>query len=155
MKTRHSHAFWFCVLGKCFLFKSKELLPVIFKGKYLCNDRSDFPFRVITAFRLNTLIPISMVAENMKRAQKRDSVLNQKFYFRKEISRNSAYKVDELTVNEIINGEHYAAFQFSFIGTSSGFVGFIPLIYRYLDTVKMESNTRHRIMSYLTFISVF
>ncbi|PAV67901.1 hypothetical protein WR25_24148 isoform B [Diploscapter pachys] len=38
--------------------------------------------RVIISFRLTYLLPISMVTENMKRAQKRDAVLNQKFLFR-------------------------------------------------------------------------
>lgn len=43
--------------------------------------------RAILSFRLNFYLPISKVDENMKRAQKRDAVLNEKFYFRKDIYR--------------------------------------------------------------------
>lgn len=38
--------------------------------------------RVIISFRLTYLLPITLVNENMKRAQKRDAVLNQKLHFR-------------------------------------------------------------------------
>lgn len=38
--------------------------------------------RVIASFRLNFLIPISLVDESFSRAQKRDAVLKEKLYFR-------------------------------------------------------------------------
>lgn len=41
--------------------------------------------RVILSFGLNFYIPISKVDENMKRAHKRGAVLNEKFYFRKNV----------------------------------------------------------------------
>ncbi|KAI0786681.1 glutamate-cysteine ligase catalytic subunit [Abortiporus biennis] len=41
--------------------------------------------RAILAFNMNLYIPISKVDENMDRAQKRDAIHTQKFYFRKEI----------------------------------------------------------------------
>lgn len=87
--------------------------------------------RVILSFRYNLLIPISKVSrekldcnleasyhsricpfkvdENMKRAQKRDAVLTQKFFFRTNITTTCANHkapiIAEMTVNQIINGD--------------------------------------------------
>lgn len=74
--------------------------------------------RVILTYQLNFLIPISRVDENMQRAQKRDAVLNQKFWFRKDLAaQNSSSSATspsttppedsciELSVDEIINGK--------------------------------------------------
>lgn len=41
--------------------------------------------RAILSFGLNFYIPISKVDENMKKAHKRGAVLNEKFYFRKNV----------------------------------------------------------------------
>ncbi|KAI6121726.1 glutamate-cysteine ligase-domain-containing protein [Pisolithus sp. B1] len=41
--------------------------------------------RAILAFNLNFYVPISKVDENMQRAQKRDAVRSQKFFFRKDV----------------------------------------------------------------------
>ncbi|UZJ52030.1 hypothetical protein CBS101457_001350 [Exobasidium rhododendri] len=43
--------------------------------------------RAILSFGLNFYIPISKVDENMKRAHNRDAVLNEKFFFRKDVYR--------------------------------------------------------------------
>ena len=37
---------------------------------------------LVFSYKWNLLMPISLVDENMKRAQKRDAVINQKFYWR-------------------------------------------------------------------------
>ena len=42
--------------------------------------------RVILSYGYNLLVPISKVDENMKRSQKMDAILNQKFYFRTNIT---------------------------------------------------------------------
>lgn len=75
--------------------------------------------RVIISFRLSMLLPISSVTENMKRAQRRNAVLEQKLFFRKGITTcktppqaknvcncvvSGSDEVVEMTVNEIING---------------------------------------------------
>ena len=41
--------------------------------------------RSILSYKWNLLMPISKVDENMKRAQKRDAVRTQKFWWRKDI----------------------------------------------------------------------
>lgn len=66
--------------------------------------------RVILSFGLNFYIPISKVDANMQTAHKRNAVLNDKFYFRKNVfsSRTPTEDEDEyelMTMNEIINGK--------------------------------------------------
>lgn len=66
--------------------------------------------RVILSYKLNLLIPISKVDENMARAQKRDALRTEKFWFRQDITSDSKESGDkkeytEFTVNEIVNGK--------------------------------------------------
>ena len=42
---------------------------------------------LVFSYKWNLLMPISLVDENMKRAQKRDAVINQKFYWRSVLIR--------------------------------------------------------------------
>jgi len=64
--------------------------------------------RTILSYKWNLLMPISLVDENMKRAQKRDAVLNQKFYWRKDIftvcEDDQEPDIQELSIDEILNG---------------------------------------------------
>lgn len=75
--------------------------------------------RVILSFGLNFYIPISKVDANMQTAHKRDAVLNENFYFRKNVFTSRApngqpttpvneEEEDEyelMTMNEIVNGK--------------------------------------------------
>lgn len=66
--------------------------------------------RVILSYKLNLLIPISKVDQNMIRAQKRNAVKVEKFWFRHDItsdikSDNTQSEYTEFTINEIINGK--------------------------------------------------
>jgi len=65
--------------------------------------------RVILSYKLNLLIPISKVDQNMARAQKRDAVKIEKFWFRHDITsdikENTQSEYTEFTINEIINGK--------------------------------------------------
>lgn len=66
--------------------------------------------RVILSYKLNLLIPISKVDQNMIRAQKRDAVKVEKFWFRRDItsdvkSDDAQSEYTEFTINEIINGK--------------------------------------------------
>jgi len=47
--------------------------------------------RVILSYKLDFLIPLSKVDENMKVAQKRDAVLQGMFYFRKDICKGITF----------------------------------------------------------------
>lgn len=101
--------------------------------------------RVILTYELNFLIPISKVDENMKRAQKRDAVLNEKFWFRKDPTRNgqssgASDECIEMTINEIINGK------------GEEFPGLLPLISSYLSSVEVDADTHCTIHQYLRLI---
>lgn len=66
--------------------------------------------RVILAYNLNLLIPISKLDDNMTKAAKRDSIRMEKFWFRKNVMRekegnDSVDEYAEFTVNDIINGK--------------------------------------------------
>lgn len=67
--------------------------------------------RVILSYNLNLLIPISKVDDNMAKAQKRNAVKDEKFWFRKDITSEVDKDADindeyaEFTINEIINGK--------------------------------------------------
>ncbi|KRT86724.1 hypothetical protein AMK59_2452 [Oryctes borbonicus] len=114
--------------------------------------------RVILSYQLNFIIPISKVDENMQNAQKRGACLNQKFWFRKDITTQvsppeankcckSSINCDEacdqfipMTVGEIINGKE------------GEFPGLIPLINNYLSGMDVDADTHCTIQQYLKFI---
>lgn len=62
--------------------------------------------RAIIHFKLNLIIPISKVDENIQISQKRDACLAEKFHFRMNIfdSESTEDQFSTLTINEIING---------------------------------------------------
>lgn len=64
--------------------------------------------RAILSFKWNLLMPISKIDENMKRAQERDAVLTQKFWWRKDIFTaccdTEEPELTEMSVDEILNG---------------------------------------------------
>ena len=126
--------------------------------------------RVILSFDLNFYLPIPRTTENMETAHRRDAVLNDKFYFRKNplprrqprmfSASNPASGVNTpqasrpgtpvgpveeeyelMSVDEIINGSG-----------DSGFPGLIPLVESYLDSVNVDVETRCELAQYLALI---
>jgi len=116
--------------------------------------------RVIISFNLNFYIPISKVEENLANAIKRRAVINNKFYFRQNITPHRVFEPNPLnsfdknnrndtvdtyglyTINEIINGK------------DKEFFGIIPLINRYLETTNnIDIETRIQISNYMELIS--
>ncbi|XP_069462231.1 glutamate--cysteine ligase catalytic subunit [Ambystoma mexicanum] len=113
--------------------------------------------RVILSYKLDFLIPLSKVDENMREAQKRDAVRQGKFYFRKEICKAGNAVVDGCTtayngmdadkeecvlmsIDEIINGKE-------------GVVpGLIPILNSYLENMEVDVDTRCTILNYLKLI---
>ena len=78
---------------------------------------------------------MSQVHENLNRALRRDSLREEKFYFR------VGKETHLMSINEIING-------------NSNFSGLVPLIQRYLNDQKpIEDQTRAMIDEYLSFIA--
>lgn len=125
--------------------------------------------RAILSFDLNFYIPIPRTTENMETAHKRDAVLNDKFWFRKDPlpkrqsrtngtnSPTSATNTPQasrpqtpgpveeeyelMTVDEIMNGK-----------AEGGFPGLIPLVESYLDSVNVDVETRCELAQYLALI---
>eukprot|EP00050_Salpingoeca_kvevrii_P011264 m.13992 g.13992 ORF g.13992 m.13992 type:complete len:653 (-) comp3341_c0_seq1:2547-4505(-) len=114
--------------------------------------------RVILSFNLNLYMPISEVEMNMKNAQKRDAVLHQDFYFRRNLSgvmpdtplsegMSTPAPVPDgpdselMSINTIINGKEGV------------FVGLVPLIKIYVRNINPDLKTRSVIHRYLNFIS--
>ncbi|KAG5344027.1 GSH1 ligase, partial [Acromyrmex charruanus] len=101
--------------------------------------------RVILSYKLNLLIPISKVDQNMIRAQKRNAVKVEKFWFRHDItsdikSDNIQSEYIELTINEIINGKNGI------------FPGLVPLVNSYLANMNVDADTHCTIQRYLKLI---
>lgn len=132
--------------------------------------------RAILSFDLNFYIPITRVSENMETAHRRDAVLSDKFWFRKNpfpmrvprpysrdgmrsgtvtpgISRPATPtgpvedEYAQMSVDEIINGSKE--------GSSEGnnFPGLIPLVESYLDSMNVDVETRCELARYLDLIS--
>ncbi|GAB5592020.1 glutamate--cysteine ligase [Umbelopsis nana] len=138
--------------------------------------------RAILSFGLNFYIPISKVDENMKKAHKRGAVLNEKFYFRKNVftkqqpssrqpspssstttathkengnGANGNAEVDGHLENE--NEDELDAYELMSIdeiinGKPGGFTGLIPLINSYLNSVNVDIETRCQLSRYLDLI---
>ncbi|RWS26456.1 glutamate--cysteine ligase catalytic subunit-like protein [Leptotrombidium deliense] len=122
--------------------------------------------RVILTYRLNFLIPISKVDENMQEAQKRDAVSRCRYWFRKDIITHTSppeaaacveatgcpsesnicnSNLDEscilMSVNEIINGK------------GNHFPGLVPLLRQYLTSVEIDAATHCTVQQYLNLIA--
>lgn len=108
--------------------------------------------RVILAYKLNFLIPISKVDENMTRAQKRNAYRFERFWFRKDIFNKKQMIIDEngneitekdfelMTIDEIFNGN------------GSSFPGLIPLMNKYLFSLDIDDKTRQTMQRYLQLV---
>lgn len=130
--------------------------------------------RVVLAFDLSLYIPLSKVDENMQRAQMRDAVNTQKFFFRRFI----APPEDESQMTEGCNcfsarktrlsdpidksswlPPHDAYEEMTideiFNGKSCYFPGLIPLVYVYLEHIECDKDPEVflRLDEYLQFIS--
>lgn len=127
--------------------------------------------RVILTYRLNLLIPISKVDENMEEAQKKDAVKRGKFWFRKDIitqvsppeasrcfqsngcpfqtscdsqTRNSSQSTDQSCVLMTTN---------EIINGGSQFPGLVPLLRQYLLSLDIDAATHCIIHKYLNLIA--
>lgn len=113
--------------------------------------------RSILAMGYNFYLPISFVEENMRRAQLKDAVLEQKFFFRRQsfeglnkcdfdqsgteertIPRIDDIDIVELTINEIFNGSPV-----------HGIIGLIPGVVAYLKSIGTTDKVMTGIQKYL------
>uniref|UniRef100_A0A8C7ATX8 Glutamate--cysteine ligase n=1 Tax=Neovison vison TaxID=452646 RepID=A0A8C7ATX8_NEOVI len=113
--------------------------------------------RVILSYKLDFLIPLSKVDENMKVAQKRDAVLQGMFYFRKDICKGGNTVVDgygkaQNSTEQAL--EEYALMSIDTIinGKEGVFPGLIPILNSYLENMEVDVDTRCSILNYLKLI---
>ncbi|KAL0281438.1 UNVERIFIED_CONTAM: hypothetical protein PYX00_002425 [Menopon gallinae] len=109
--------------------------------------------RVILSYQLNFIIPISKVDENMQKAQKRNALREELFWFRKDIltcvsppeaasccKQKAGQIYVPMSINHIINGKE------------GEFPGLIPLINSYLSGMDVDADTHCTIQQYLKLI---
>uniref|UniRef100_A0A1X7UMB8 Glutamate--cysteine ligase n=1 Tax=Amphimedon queenslandica TaxID=400682 RepID=A0A1X7UMB8_AMPQE len=118
--------------------------------------------RAILSFKLNFLIPISKMEDNMKRAINRDAARQGLFYFRKSLlpeddeddegketpptgatptaPQSHKHEYTLMSIDTIINGK-------------DEFPGVIPLVRMYVNSIDIDVDTRCTVMQYLRFIS--
>jgi glutamate--cysteine ligase catalytic subunit len=125
--------------------------------------------RAILSFDLNFYIPITRVTENMETAHRRDAVLREKFWFRKDpfprrphtaktngvngSNTNSRPptppqipvedEYEQMTIDEVINGQK---------SDNGKFPGLIPLVESYLNSMNVDVETRCELATYLDLI---
>ncbi|XP_071597825.1 glutamate--cysteine ligase catalytic subunit isoform X1 [Heliangelus exortis] len=115
--------------------------------------------RVILSYKLDFLIPLSKVDENMKMAQKRDAVRQGMFYFRKDICKGGNTVVDGCGSAQNGTGttdtqEEYTLMSIDTIinGKEGVFPGLIPVLNSYLENMEVDVDTRCTILNYLKLI---
>ncbi|XP_058450449.1 glutamate--cysteine ligase [Malaya genurostris] len=126
--------------------------------------------RVILSYKLDFLIPISKVDENMQNSQKRGALLTKKFWFRKNISgfpTTAAATNDEMSTNNEMNNhsadetpngssntdDEYELMTIDQIINGKGcFPGLVPLINSYLGSMDVDADTHCTIQQYLKLI---
>lgn len=102
--------------------------------------------RAILKKDLNFYIPLSKVDENMHRSQKRNAVLGEKFWFRKNINPEGADLFDtieeeyeQMTVKEIMNGKGMMP-------------GICTVIDEYLDMEEIAESTRNVLKAHVNLV---
>ncbi|EGC38811.1 hypothetical protein DICPUDRAFT_96768 [Dictyostelium purpureum] len=102
--------------------------------------------KAIADLKLNFYVPISKIDENLKTAHKRNSVVNDKFYFRKNIYNNNSpngsveNEYELMTINEIFNGK-------------GEFIGLVNVLKNYIKSLNFDAETNQTVNRYLNFIS--
>jgi glutamate--cysteine ligase catalytic subunit len=118
--------------------------------------------RAVLADGYKFYMPISLVDKNMERAQVKDAVKNQKFFFPKKAfekhegvvccnskaalavgDRANKDELVELSIDELFNGVD-----------ELNFPGFIPLVLTYLDKIGTDSLTKGRLLPYLNLLKL-
>ncbi|XP_023122856.1 glutamate--cysteine ligase catalytic subunit [Amphiprion ocellaris] len=115
--------------------------------------------RVILSYKLDFLIPLSKVDENMKVAQKRNAVQEGMFYFRKDIFKGCNPVLDGTAsaqngLETDCGNEEYTLMSIDTIinGKEGVFQGLIPILNCYLENMEVDVDTRCTILNYLKLI---
>jgi glutamate--cysteine ligase catalytic subunit len=116
--------------------------------------------RSLLALGYNFYLPLSLVEENMRRAQLENAVKRERFFVRRTaldpsscslcVPRVDADDIVELTLDEFVNGQRETAEEG---GSSSGeFPGVVPALLGYLEALGCSDLLRGRFTPYLSLI---
>ncbi|XP_055025770.1 glutamate--cysteine ligase catalytic subunit isoform X2 [Misgurnus anguillicaudatus] len=116
--------------------------------------------RVILSYKLDFLIPLSKVDENMKVAQKRNAVQEGMFYFRTDVFKGCNPVLDPPSTalngvdGDVNDGDEYTLMSIDTIinGKEGVFQGLIPMLNSYLENMEVDVDTRCTILNYLKLI---
>jgi len=102
--------------------------------------------RVILGFKLNLLIPMSKLEENMQLAGQREACSKGQFWFRADI-------LPQPDKSELRSPQPYEPMSIAdILAGTDGFPGLIPLCEAYLEFVRCDSETRALFKKYMKFI---
>jgi len=121
-------------------FRTMELMFTDFENAAVVNFVCLLVRMIQKGHLSNIYMPISQVAENMRRGQQRDAVHKQNFFFKHNPEDLSNETISEFTLNQILNGH-------------DGFPGFVPLVREFVKQEKMDAETFQIVDKYLTLIS--
>lgn len=111
--------------------------------------------RVILSYKLNFLLPLSRVDENMQKAQQRDACRQQRFWFRKDVTpkpTTNGSAPDKQIDQDTIQAESELMSIDQIINGGNGFPGLVPLINSYLASMDVDTDTHCTIQQYLRLI---
>ncbi|XP_041973973.1 glutamate--cysteine ligase catalytic subunit [Aricia agestis] len=103
--------------------------------------------RAILSYGLNFVMPISMVDDNMQRAQRRGACVRERFWWRRDVrapadaAHDSPALYAEMTIDEIVNGKE------------GSFPGLAPLVESYLSGMDVDADTHCSVQQYLKLIT--
>jgi len=95
--------------------------------------------KAIKHFNLNFLMPISKVDENMQRAQQINACLDEKFHFRTNCTTQDDCVLQEMSMNQVING-------------SEQFKGLVSFVKEYIHLVEFDQEVKQKLEKYLSLI---
>ncbi|CAG2117615.1 unnamed protein product, partial [Medioppia subpectinata] len=114
--------------------------------------------RIVLQYKLNFIIPMSKIHQNITTALKRDAINRCKFWFRKDIFTRNTPQINcfkenrntyeseeesyiEMSINEIMNGY------------GNEFPGLIPLIREYVNSIALDVQTYNKVQQYIQLIA--
>jgi len=97
--------------------------------------------KLIREFNLNFYIPMTKLQENFESAQKRNAVLTEKFWFRKDFSYRSEDEYVQLTIHEFL------------MGKKGEYKGLFGLLDEYLERVASRPEEYRLIRSYMIYLN--
>jgi glutamate--cysteine ligase catalytic subunit len=119
---------------------------------------------MIAEFDVDFIMPISQIDENMERAHTRNAVLNEKFFFRTNVTRGKDYKKNNLAKTNYLSSndddedfearvEELTLLEFLTGAPQFDYQGVIPLIQEFMEFKGYEQEEVGKMNDYFTFLT--